>query len=246
MKAFLLAAGLGTRLRPYTLTTPKCLMQIDGKPLLQIWLELLAAHGIDQVLINTHWLADAVESFLTAYRKQTQVEIFTAFEAQLLGSAGTVWQNRSFVDDQQDFLIIYADNLTQANLSQLVAVHRRASAQPAVMTIGVFRATHPERCGIVVTDEFNQVIDFVEKPDRPMGNLANAGIYVASHALFDTLAPLCDADGFKPIDFGHHVLPALAGHMRIFEIDAYLIDIGSIESYQQAALEWPQQQGALA
>ena len=95
MKAYLLAAGLGTRLKPLTDHIPKCLVPINGQPLLGIWFELCARHGISEVLVNLHHLPDAVRAFVAAYRGP--LSIVTVFEPSLLGSAGTVASQRDFV-----------------------------------------------------------------------------------------------------------------------------------------------------
>jgi mannose-1-phosphate guanylyltransferase len=94
MKAFLLAAGKGTRLKPYTDSKPKCLIPINGTPLLQIWIDLLARHGVTEVLINTHHHAGQVERFLADCRTRHTMKVLSVHEPQLLGSAGTILQNR--------------------------------------------------------------------------------------------------------------------------------------------------------
>src|SRR6185369_5050861 len=94
MKALILAAGLGTRLRPLTNTIPKCLVPIGGKPLLEYHLDSLSKHGIKDVLINTHYLPEQVEEYIAAYRKNhSHISITTCFEKELLGSAGTLKAN---------------------------------------------------------------------------------------------------------------------------------------------------------
>ncbi len=92
MKAFILAAGKGERLRPLTDTIPKCLLSIQSVPILGIWLELCRRHGIDEVLVNTHSHADSVKSYLRDHRHGVKVHI--AEEGTLLGSAGTLKSRR--------------------------------------------------------------------------------------------------------------------------------------------------------
>ena len=92
MKAFLLAAGEGTRLRPITDRTPKCLVPIQGVPLLAIWLQICRGVGIDKLLINLHAHADAVRTFLETSRPEIDISITD--EKTLLGSAGTLRANR--------------------------------------------------------------------------------------------------------------------------------------------------------
>ena len=101
MKAYLLAAGLGARHKPLTDSMPKCLVPIAGQPLLGIWFDLCARHGISEVLVNLHHLPDAVRAFVAAYHGPLRVE--TVHEPVLLGSAGTVSAQRDFVAGEAAF-----------------------------------------------------------------------------------------------------------------------------------------------
>ena len=122
MKAFLLAAGVGSRLRPITDTIPKCMLAIGGRPLLDIWLDAFDRAGVDEVLVNLHHLPDVVRHHLQARAGMPTVRTF--FEPELLGSAGTLAANRAWVDGEEMFLACYADNLTDFDLCSLVQAHR--------------------------------------------------------------------------------------------------------------------------
>ncbi|MEE8400377.1 MAG: nucleotidyltransferase family protein [Desulfobacterales bacterium] len=239
MKAFLLAAGKGTRLRPHTDTLPKCLVPIQGKPLLEIWINLLESHGITEVLVNTHHHAEKVDAFVRSKRPHTKMTIRTVYEPQLLGSAGTVAAHRDFVDEKDDFLIAYADNLTNMNLSDMIGFHSRCKTRGAILTMGLFRAPDPSACGIAVLDAEAKITDFTEKPPVPIGNLANGGIYVASPAFFDYLPDHRNNPADSVFDFGYQVFPLLLGKMYGYEIKEYLRDIGTLDAYQAALEEWP-------
>jgi mannose-1-phosphate guanylyltransferase len=142
VKAFLLAAGEGRRLRPLTDRLPKCLVPIAGTPLLGIWLRLLEAHGVRGVLVNTHYLADQVADFLATW--PTSMEVVAAYEPRLLGSAGTVRANREFVAGEDRFFVIYADNLSNVDLS---AMARFDAERAEVLTIGVVPTDRPREIG---------------------------------------------------------------------------------------------------
>jgi mannose-1-phosphate guanylyltransferase len=114
-KAFLLAAGRGERLRPLTDKIPKCLVPIGGRPMLSIWLDLLEYHDITDVLINVHHLPQVVLEFVKQYRGPVNIRTF--HEEKLLGSAGTIRENRDFVEGEESFWVFYADNLTSADLT---------------------------------------------------------------------------------------------------------------------------------
>ena len=235
-KAFLLAAGLGTRLRPLTDTTPKCLLPVGGRPLLAWWVALLEYYGFTEVLVNLHHLPDQVSRYLAGL--ETSIRFETYHEPTLLGSAATVRRNRAFAGEGP-FLVAYADNLTSADLSALMASHLAGAdgGQP-LLTMALFESPEPHRCGIAELDAAATIISFEEKPAAPKSNLANAGLYVADGRLFDEIPSQ------EPADFGRDVLPRLVGRMRGHPLGQPLIDIGTPQSYAAAQhavarMPWP-------
>jgi mannose-1-phosphate guanylyltransferase len=229
VKAFLLAAGLGTRLRPLTYRVPKCLVDVGGRPLLDIWLDALAMAGVDEVLLNVHHLHGLVEEHVAA-RGGRAPFVTVVHEPVLLGSAGTLRANRDFVADEPFFLAINADNLTTFDVGRLVEAHHSA---PLLATLAVFRAAHPERCGIVAVQD-GLVVGFEEKPVHPVGNLANAGLYAFDPRVLDLL------EGDGPLDIGRHLLPRVVGRSRAVDIGvAYFLDIGTPDALVLARATWP-------
>ena len=225
MKAVLLIAGLGTRLRPLTNSIPKCLLPIDGVPLLGIWFDKLVAAGVSEVLINTHWLADQVTDYVEK-NCPPALKVTVSYESQLLGSAGTLAANRDFFGSEP-FFIIYGDNLSDVNLADLYASHLK---HRPVLTLSTFEAEFPERCGIAEIDHQQIIQGFVEKPQTPLSNRAAAGIYVAEPEIFDYFP---QQKTLSVLDLGFDVIPRLIGKMRNYSIDK-LIDIGTFENYQKA------------
>jgi mannose-1-phosphate guanylyltransferase len=229
MKAFLLAAGVGARLRPLTDQVPKCLIPIGGKPLLEIWFEQLEQLGVTDVRVNTHHLAEQVEAYIAA-RPPSAMRISTFHEPELLGSAGTIRANRKWLEQERDFLIVYADNLTDANLGDFVRFHRERQAD---FTLALFQTKNPSECGIVVRDEAGLVTEFQEKPASPKSSWANAGLYMARPSLFDAIP---DKSGV--CDFGFDVLPRLMGRMYAFPLSGFYCDIGTVERLEYARKMW--------
>jgi mannose-1-phosphate guanylyltransferase len=228
MKAFLLAAGNGTRLRPITDNIPKCLVPIQGVPMLTIWLQLCARFGIDEVLINLHAHAPIVSQFLQHNSCSTRVRVVE--EQQLLGSAGTLRENRDWVASDDLFWIFYADVLNRADLQTMLRLHRE---QRPAATLGVYRVTDPSRCGIVVTDNHGMIQEFMEKPSKPKSNLAFSGLLIGTQEMLNVIP------SDTPADIGFHVLPRLTGRMLAFPIQDYVIDIGTMENYRRAQATWP-------
>jgi len=223
MKAFLLAAGKGTRLRPMTDRLPKCLIPINGKPLLYYWFILCRRYGISDVLINLHHFGDMINEYVG--KNEFNLNITLAYEETLLGSAGTVKANSDFIRDEKDFLILYADNFTNVNLKTLLDFHR---SRNAILTMGLFKTDTPRAGGIAEVDETGLITSFVEKPEFPRSDLANAGIFVATPHILQHF-PSKDF-----IDLGYDVLPQLVGKMYGYRINEYLLDIGTLKNYERA------------
>jgi mannose-1-phosphate guanylyltransferase len=228
MKAFLLAGGLGTRLRPLTDTTPKCLLPIRGTPILQIWFTLCRQFGIEEVLINLHSHGDVVRKFVEEHADGLRIRLFE--ESTLFGSAGTILANRDWVRKENSFWVFYADVLTTTNLTQILDFH---NSHGRIATIGTYEVPNPSRCGIVQVDNGGIVRDFVEKPKVPISNLAFSGLMLATAALLDEIPDT------SPVDLGFHVLPKLVGRMAAYRILDFLIDVGTLETYQTAQESWP-------
>src|SRR5262249_21583017 len=223
MKAFLLAAGDGTRLRPLTNDVPKCLLPIQGVPLLEIWLENCRAAEISEVLINVHSHATKVREFLSSHN--SDLKILIAEERELLGSAGTLKANREFVAAEEAFFVLYADVLTNISLAEMLAFHRRKGV---LATLGIYQVPDPTRCGIVVADQNDIVQQFVEKPAHPQNNWAFSGVMIAHPQVIDLIP-----EQF-PSDTGFNLLPKLVGKMAAYKVRDYLCDIGTRENYSAA------------
>ena len=228
VSALILAGGYGSRLRPITETTPKCLVPIQGKPLLDYWLERLANAGVVRVRINTHHLPAAVRSHIAQIHVTDRFDISEAYEPKLLGSAGTITANRDLADGVDEVLLIYADNLSSIDLGELLRFHREHDDP---MTMMLFRAENPSACGIAELDSENRIVSFEEKPADPKSNVANAGLYVVSA---DAYREIADMGAF---DLGFDVLPKFVGRMRGFVHDGYHRDIGTMEALAAAEHE---------
>jgi len=229
LKAFLLAAGHGTRLRPLTESIPKCLVPIRGVPMLEIWLEVCRKAGIDEVLINLHAHADVVREAIRD--KETGVIVHLSEETTLLGSAGTLVANREWVAGESSFWVLYADVLTAADLGKMANFHR--DCEQPIATIGLYKVEDPRRCGIVAFDANSVVREFIEKPANPTSNWAFSGLMIATPELLRNIPDRV------PVDLGFDVLPRLVGRMRAYPISDYLLDIGTMENYQTAQSSWP-------
>jgi mannose-1-phosphate guanylyltransferase len=232
MKAFLLAAGLGSRLRPLTDTTPKCMLVIDGRPMLDIWLDAFCQAGVDEVLVNLHHLPEVVRRHVAARTGLPAVRMY--YEPSLLGSAGTLLANRYWVGGDEFFLACYADNLTDFDLRSLTDAHRRHGG---VATLAVFHSEQPSAGGVVELDKSGRMIGFVEKPSKPVSDLTNAGMYAFNPSVLDEI------DRMPPKDIGYDLLPRLVGRAWAVPVEGYFRDVGTTDAYRQAREEWPVRAG---
>jgi mannose-1-phosphate guanylyltransferase len=226
LKALLLAAGLGERLRPLTDTIPKCLVPIQGRPLLEYWLKLLIPNGCHPLLVNTHYLADKIEKYIEGSEYKSYVK--TVYESELLGTGGTILKNRGFFGSEP-FMLIHADNLSRFNVRSFIARHQ-ARPTGCVMTMMTYDTPTPETCGVVVLNYYGVVRAFHEKVKGSHGNLANAAVYIIEPSVIDFLESLKKTH----IDFSTDVLPYYLGRIYTFHNNVYHRDIGTLESYQQA------------
>lgn len=227
MKALLLAAGLGTRLRPITNDIPKCLVPINGRPLLEIWLETLTKYGVTEFLINTHYLNEKVESFIekSIYKKNVKL----IYEKELLNTGGTLLKNKDFFNNES-FLFIHADNLCICDFSEFIDIHKNNNCD---ITMMLFKTDTPKSCGIVELNKYGIVIDFHEKVSEPPSLLANAAVYICKYEIFEYLKSLKK----KEIDFSKDVIPNYLGRINTYINNIYHRDIGTIVSYEKANIE---------
>ncbi len=207
MRALLLAAGFGTRLRPLTDTVPN-------------------RATIGPLLINTHYLSEVVEAFIADSPYRSDVTL--THEMELKGTAGTLINHLGFFDGG-DAMLIHADNYCLADLSAFVRAHHERPAE-CLMTMMTFRATNPKACGIVETDARGVVIGFHEKVDSPPGNTANGGVYILSSALLALLG----AEFKNATDFSTQIIPHFVGRIYGYHTAETFLDIGTPETYAAA------------
>jgi mannose-1-phosphate guanylyltransferase len=231
MRALLLCAGLGTRLRPITATVPKCLVPIRGRPLLDYWLDSLVDGGVERILINTHYLAERVADHVRHSQWSERATI--VYEPTLLGTGGTILSNRAFFADRP-FLVAHADNLSTIDIAAFMRAHLHRSPGTD-MTMAVFYTDQPQSCGIVRLDPEGRVIEFHEKSANPPGNLANGAVYIFEPEAIDQLERL----GKPIVDLSTEVIPTYLGRIQSYQIAGYHRDIGTVESLNRAEVEFP-------
>jgi mannose-1-phosphate guanylyltransferase len=240
----ILAAGLGTRLRPLTYLMPKPVAPILNRPIVARIAELLGEHGFADVVTNLSYLPEQIREVL-GDGSEYGLSITYSEEPEPLGTAGGVGKVRDFLSETGSFLIISGDALTGIDLSAMREAHEANAAGGAIATLATKRVDDTTQFGVAITDAGGRIQGFQEKPDpaEALSDLANCGIYMFRREIFDHFppedhkSPAGDDDqppGF--VDWALDVFPTLLDGDIPFhshEIDAYWNDIGSVGEFVQ-------------
>jgi mannose-1-phosphate guanylyltransferase/mannose-1-phosphate guanylyltransferase/phosphomannomutase len=227
MRAMVLAAGLGTRLRPLTYEIPKPMVPVLDRPVMAHIVDLLHRHGITDIIANLHYFPDTIRDYFgdaITYR----------YEEELLGTAGGVRNCRDFLSAEGGpFLIISGDALTDIDLGRFVERHRQAGG---IATLAVKRVANTREYGVVLHDGDGRISGFQEKPDpaEALSDLGNCGIYLFEPEIFDYF-PERDF-----VDWAKDVFPALLENdvpFFVHEIDEYWNDVGSLDELLQGTFD---------
>jgi mannose-1-phosphate guanylyltransferase len=234
---YLLAAGEGTRLKPLTDSWPKCLMPINGNPLIEFWISACAELFHKPILVNTKYLADLVGLHLRPRKNEGLVKII--HEETLLGTAGSL-RVAGELYKQKGFFVAHADNYSDINLNEFFQFHLQSKEMGIPISMAVFYPNDPTRCGVVLKDKNNIVTKFYEKVKKPPSNLANAALYFFEPEVFEWLRSNPEAK-----DISVDLIPAFLGRIRCFEHSGVHRDIGTVEDLMAAQAEtvakplWP-------
>jgi mannose-1-phosphate guanylyltransferase/mannose-1-phosphate guanylyltransferase/phosphomannomutase len=226
-----MAAGLGTRLRPLTYEIPKPLVSVANRPVMEHVLRLLRRHELGEVIANLHWFPDAIRDRF-GDGSELGIELSYSHEKELLGTAGGVRNVAGFFGDQP-FLVLAADALTDIDFGALRAAH---DANDGIATLAVKRVADVSEFGVVIAGSDGRIQGFQEKPDpaEALSDLANCMIYVLDAQVFDYFPD-------EPaVDFALDVFPALLEHdvpFHVHVIDAYWNDVGSLPELLRGNLD---------
>lgn len=226
MKAVVLVGGEGTRLRPLTYHTVKAMVPVLDRPFLEYLLRHLASHHVDEVILAMGYKPDSIKSYF-ARACGFRPKLVYSIEPEPLGTAGAVKYAEKYLDDT--FFVLNGDVFTTVDLTAMLRFHKESRAK---ITIAVTPAEDPTRFGVIETDNQHRIKRFIEKPrrDQVTTNNINAGIYILEK---DVLAHIPSG---KRVMFEHDVFPALlnaAEPLYAYQVDAYWIDIGTLENYRQ-------------
>jgi NDP-sugar pyrophosphorylase family protein len=229
MRAMILAAGLGTRLRPLTNVCPKPMLPIAGRPLIEHTLEWLYRYGVRDVAMNLHYLPETITEAIGG-GSMFGMRVRYAYEEQLLGTAGALKRMAHFFDST--FVVVHGDLLVDIDLAGLVATHRR---QHAAMTVIAKPRVTPHAPGQIVVDRWGRVVRAADAAAGGNQLLQTAGIYIMEP---EVIAAIPEATPYSII---HDLLPVLlASDAPVYAREpwGYLRDINSHAAYTRAQEDW--------
>ena len=227
MQALVLAGGEGTRLRPLTLTTPKPVMPLAGRPFLCFMLDWAHGHGVDEVILSCGFMSEGVKRVLGDIYDGMRLRY--VHEEEPLGTAGPL---RLALDsgalDSDRLYVLNGDVLTDMDLSAELSEHERSGAR---VTLALYPVEDTASYGVVPTDGDNRVEAFLEKTDGEVPtNRINAGAYILEREVIEELVP-----AGRAVSFEREVFPKLVGHgLYGWAADGYWIDIGTPERYLES------------
>lgn len=226
MRAMIMAAGSGERLKPLTNPLPKPMVPILNTPVMEYSVKLLRQHGIKEIIANTHYNPQYIKQYFGDGRK-FDVHLSYSYEKELLGTAGGVKNNSSFL--RETFFVLSGDAITNIDLSEMYKFHK---SKGSIATLALTPVKNVSLYGVAVTDSWGRIKAFQEKPSpqEALSNIVNTGIYLFEPKIFDYIP-----NGFY--DFGSQLFPKLLElgiDLFGFQTDDYWCDIGAIESYQQS------------
>lgn len=242
MRAMVLAAGLGTRLRPITYAVPKPMVPVLNRPVMEHGVRLLARHGFGEAIANLHWFPETIETHF-GDGSQFGIELSYSREEQLLGTAGGVRNAAAFLGGT--FLVVAGDALTDIDFGAMREFHE---SHDGVATLATKRVPNTDQYGVVIAGEDGRIQGFQEKPDpaEALSDLANTCIYMFDSAVFDffpepgTSKAAKSGDAPEFADWAMDVFPALLENDVPFyshEIEAYWNDIGNLDELRQGNLD---------
>jgi mannose-1-phosphate guanylyltransferase len=225
MKAMVLAAGLGTRLRPLTYEITKPMVPVLDRPVMEHILDLIDRHSFEGVIANLHYFPETIREYFGE-------RISYNFEQELLGTAGGVRACKEFFGEEP-FLVISGDALTDIDLSAFAARHREAGG---IATLAVKRVPDTREYGVVLHDRDGRITGFQEKPEpeEALSDLGNCGIYMFDPRIFDYFPDT------PFVDWAKDVYPALLENdvpFYIHELSEYWNDVGSLAELRQGTFD---------
>ena len=226
MKAFILAAGIGKRLRPYTKNIPKCLIKINGVPLLDIWVDKLLNAGIKKIYINTFYLSEKLEGHINKSTYKKKIRLIK--ETKLHGTAGSLYRNIKYFLKEEKIILLHGDNYSLEPIENFINFHNKYSKNKD-LTIMSFKTKYPSQCGIIKKNKKNCMIAYHEKKKKFHGYFANSAIYVLNKKFIVNYKKKHST----AFDFSNDIIPHYINKANVFHSKKKFDDIGTVQIYKK-------------
>lgn len=228
MKAVVMAGGEGTRLRPLTSHRPKPLAPVLNKPIMEHIILLLKDHGITEIVVTLHYLADEIEGYF-GDGSEWGVKLYYSVEDTPLGTAGSVKQAERLLKDNT-FIIVSGDALTDVDITKAIQYHRK---KHSLATIVLSHVPNPLEFGVVITDDDGKIKRFLEKPSwgEVFSDTVNTGMYILEPSVFDYMEPA------KSYDWSQDIFPQILQEEKPlygYVMEEYWCDVGNLNQYREA------------
>ena len=222
-KALLLVGGFGTRLRPLTFTKAKPLVEFVNKPILVHQIEALKKVGVGEVVLAINYNAEKMFSYLKEFEKEYDIKITVSKEEVPLGTAGPIGLAKNILKDAEEIFIFNADITCEFPLEKMLEFHKKHGKEG---TIATTKVKNPSRFGVIVTDENNKILKFVEKPLEFVGDRINAGLYIFSNKFLNRIEA-------KPTSIEREIFPKMAEDQELyaFSMSGFWADIGKPKDF---------------
>ena len=224
MRAILFSAGRGSRLGKLTEAVPKCLLKIGIRNMLEQWFYLFEKYGVDNVLINTHYLAEQVHNFCIKNCRGRKIKVTLTYESELLGTAKTLYDCRDFFRGEKYFIAAFADTWMQVDLRTMLKFHKKRNG---LGTIGLYKPKNLSDQGVVKIED-RKIVKIEEKSKTPVGEHAYAGVMIGTNGMFKFYSQ-------NMTDLVGHWFPVIKDGLNPFFINDHVLDIGTPERYKTAS-----------
>ena len=222
-KALLLVGGFGTRLRPLTFTKAKPLIEFINKPILVHQIEALKKVGVNEVVLAVNYNTEKMFSYLKEYEKEYDIKISVSKEEVPLGTAGPIGLAKNLLKDAEDIFIFNSDITCEFPLQQMFEFHKKHGKEGTIATV---RVKDPSRFGVIITDENEKILNFVEKPKEFVGDRINGGLYIFSNKFLNRVEA-------KPTSIEREIFPKMAsdGELYAYKMKGFWADIGKPKDF---------------
>ncbi len=229
MKALLLIGGFGTRMRPFTLTTPKALLPVVNIPFIKYQFHLLKKYNIDEVILGVGYKGEEFKKIVNIGKKMG-LKVYLSYESKPLGTAGGIRNAYKFLKGKEPFFVFNGDILADFNLEKILNFHKEKNAY---VTIGLVKVDNPSAFGLVITDENGKITKFIEKPkaEEIVSDTINAGVYVFQPEVLEEIPP------GKNVSVEKETFPQIlekGKEMFGYVHYGYWLDVGTIDKFKKA------------